>query len=150
MTLLMVLSDSLVESRQLLDYVNAMADFEVRVVLLRVSPSGREASLEISHRVLDQARHALHTAGGEREISTRLEIGDPEAIVPRIAEEERADVILMPGFGPEEFPRLQELGNLPRTTAEQVHVPVVISSPEGLEAVLKRQRILTVPANDLS
>ena len=59
-------------------------------------------------------------------------------------------MILMPAFSPEEFPRLQELGELPRTTAEQVHVPVLISSPEGLEAVLKRQRILTVPAADLT
>src|ERR1700737_4028108 len=106
MTLLMVLSDTLVESRQLLDYVNAMVDLQIRVVLLRVSPSGREASLEMSHRVLDQARHALSAACGEREISPRLEIGDPEAIVPRVAVEEQADVILMPGFGPEEFPRL--------------------------------------------
>jgi nucleotide-binding universal stress UspA family protein len=150
MTLLMVLSDTLVETRQLLDYVNAMADFQVRVVLLRVSPSGREASLSMSHRVLEQARHALQTSGGERQISTRLEIGDPEVIVARIAEEEGANVILMPAFTPEEFPRLQELGNLPRATAEQVQVPVVVSSPEGLETVLKRQRILTVPATDLS
>ena len=81
MTLLMVLSDSLVESRQLLDYLNAMADIDARVVLLRVSPSGREASLETSHRVLEQARHALSFAPVEREIATRLEIGDPEAIV---------------------------------------------------------------------
>jgi nucleotide-binding universal stress UspA family protein len=150
MTLLMVLSDTLVETRQLLDYVNAMADFKVRVVLLRVSPSGREASLSMSHRVLEQARHALQTNVGERELSTRLEIGDPEAIVPRVAEEEGANVILMPAFTPEEFPRLQELGNLPRATAEQVQVPVVVSSPEGLETVLKAQRILTVPATDLS
>ncbi len=150
MTLLMVLSDTLVESRQLLDYVNAMADFQVHVVLLSVPPSGREASLEISHRVLEQARQALQITGAEREITTRREIGDPEVIVPRVAEEERADVILMPALSPEEFPRLQELGELPRTTAEQVHVPVLISSPEGLEAVLKRQRILTVPAADLT
>jgi nucleotide-binding universal stress UspA family protein len=150
MTLLMVLSDTLVESRQLLDYVNAMADFQVRVVLLRVSPSGSVAGLEMSRRVLDQARQALRIAGAEREITSRLEIGDPEAIVPRVAEEERANVILMPAFGPEEFPRLQEIGDLPRTTADQVQVPVVISSPEGLEAVLKRQRILTIPATDLT
>ena len=150
MTLLMVLSDTLGEARQLLDYINAMADSQVRVVLLRVSPSGREASLEMSHRVMDQARQALRLAGVEREIATRLEIGSPEEIVPRVAEEERADVILMPGFSPEEFPRLQEMGALPRSTAEQVQVPVVISSPEGLEAVLKRQRILTVPATDLT
>jgi nucleotide-binding universal stress UspA family protein len=150
MTLLMVLSDTLLESRQLLDYINAMADVEARIVLLRVSPSGREASLETSHRVLEQARHALSFAPVEREIATRLEIGDPEAIVPRVAEEERADVILMPAYGPAEFPRLQELGQLPRTTAEHVHVPVVISSPEGLEALLERQRILTVPASDLT
>jgi nucleotide-binding universal stress UspA family protein len=150
MTLLMVLSDTLVESRQLLDYVNTIADFQVRVVLLRVSPSGSVASLEMSRRVLEQARQGLRIASAEREITTRLEIGDPEAIVPRVAGEERADVILMPAFGPEEFPRLQEIGDLPRTTADQVQVPVVISSPEGLEAVLKRQRILTIPANDLS
>jgi nucleotide-binding universal stress UspA family protein len=150
MTLLMVLSDTLVESRQLLDYVNAMADFQVRVVLLRVSPSGSVASLEVSRRVLDQARQALRVGGAEREITSRLEIGSPAEIVPRVAEEERADVILMPAFSPEEFPRLQEMGALPRSTAEQVQVPVVISSPEGLEAVLKRQRILTVPATDLT
>jgi len=150
MTLLMVLSDTLGEARQLLDYINAMADSQVRVVLLRVSPSGREASLEMSHRVMDQARQALRVAGVEREIASRLEIGSPAEIVPRVAEEERADVILMPGFSPEEFPRLQEMGALPRSTAEQVQVPVVISSPEGLEAVLKRQRILTVPATDLT
>lgn len=150
MTLLMVLSDTLVESRQLLDYVNAMADFQVRVVLLRVSPSGRQVSVEISHRVLEQARQALRIAGAQREIKTRLEIGDPEEIVPRVTEEERADVILMPAFSPEEFPRLQEMGALPRSTAEQVHVPLLVSSPEGLEAVLKRQRILTVPATDLT
>jgi nucleotide-binding universal stress UspA family protein len=150
MTLLMVLSDTLVESRQLLDYVNTIADFQVRVVLLRVSPSGSVASLEMSRRVLEQARQGLRIASAEREITTRLEIGDPEAIVPRVAVEERADVILMPAFGPEEFPRLQEIGDLPRTTADQVQVPVVISSPEGLEAVLKRQRILTIPANDLA
>jgi nucleotide-binding universal stress UspA family protein len=150
MTLLMVLSDTLVESRQLLDYVNTIADFQVRVVLLRVSPSGSVASLEMSRRVLEQARQGLRIASAEREITTRLEIGDPEVIVPRVAGEERADVILMPAFGPEEFPRLQEIGDLPRTTADQVQVPVVISSPEGLEAVLKRQRILTIPANDLA
>ncbi len=150
MTLLMVLSDTLVESRQLLDYLNAMADVEARVVLLRVSPSGREVSLEISHRVLDQARHALEYAGSERELTTRLEIGDPEQIVPRVAQEERADVILMPGFNPEEFPRLQELGAVPRTTAEQVQIPIVIQSPEGLETLLKRERILTVPADELT
>jgi hypothetical protein len=150
MTLLMVLSDTLVESRQLLDYVNAMADLEARVVLLRVSPSGREASLEMSNRVLEQARHTLQFADSHREIVSRLEIGDPEAIVPRVAEEERASVILMPAFGPEEFPRLQEIGTLARATADQVQVPVVISSPEGLEALLKRQRILTVPADELT
>jgi nucleotide-binding universal stress UspA family protein len=150
MTLLMVLSDTLVESRQLLDYLNAMADTEARVVLLRVSPSGREASLEMSNRVLEQARHTLEFSGCDREIVTCLKIGDPEVIVPQIAVEEQADVILMPGFGPEEFPRLQELGQLPRATAEQVQVPVVISSPEGLEALLKRQRILTVPADELN
>lgn len=150
MTLLMVLSDSLDESRPLLEYVSAIADPEVRILLLRVSPSGRAASLQMSQRVLDQARHMLQLAGEPREIATRLEIGDPEQIVPRIAGSERADVILMPAYGPEEFPRLKELGELPRATAEQVHVPVIISSPEGLEALLERQRILTVPATDLA
>ena len=70
MTLLMVLSDSLLESRQLLDYINAMADVEARIVLLRVSPSGREATLETSHRVLEQARHAL--SGGRGEVGTAV------------------------------------------------------------------------------
>jgi hypothetical protein len=150
MTLLMVLSESLVESRPLLEYVSAIADVDARIVLLRVSPSGREADLVISQRVLDQARHMLDFSGTKREITPRLEIGDSEAIVPRVAHEEQASVILMPAYGPEEFPRLQELGELPRTTAEQVHVPVVISSPEGLEALLEQQRILTVPAADLA
>jgi nucleotide-binding universal stress UspA family protein len=150
MTLLMVLSETLVESRQLLDYVAAMSDVEVKVVLLRVSPSGREADLVMSQRVLDQARHTLSVSGGEREIVTRLEIGDSQVIVPRVAEEEKADVILMPAYGPEEFPRLQDLGDLARATAEHVHVPVVVSSPEGLEALLEHQRILTVPATDLT
>jgi hypothetical protein len=150
MTLLMVLSDTLVESRQLLDYLNAMADVDARIVLLRVSPSGRQAGLEMSHRVLDQARHTLQYADSGREVVPRLEIGDPEEIVPRVAIEEGAHVILMPGFGPEEFPRLQELGAIPRSTAEQVQVPVVIQSPEGLETLLKRERILTVPADELT
>lgn len=150
MTLLMVLSDTLVESRQLLDYVNAMADFQVRVVLLRVSPSGRQVSVEMSHRVLEQASQALRIAGADREITSRLEIGSPEEIVPRVAQEVGADVILMPAFSPEEFPRLQEMGALASSTAEQVHVPLLVSSPEGLEAVLKRQHILTVPAADLT
>jgi nucleotide-binding universal stress UspA family protein len=150
MTLLLVLGDSLTESRQLLDYLNSSADVDARIVLLRVSPSGRSANLEMSHRVLDQARHALQLPDRERDIATRLEIGDPGAIVPKIAEEIQADVILMPGFNPEEFPRLQELGSLARTTAERVQVPIVISSPEGLEALLKRQRILTVRADELT
>lgn len=150
MTLLLVLGDSLTESRQLLEYLNTSADFDAHIVLLRVSPSGRSANLEMSHRVLDQARHALQLTDTHREVSTRLEIGDANVIVPRVAQEVDANVILMPGFNPEEFPRLQELGDLARTTAEQVQVPIVISSPEGLEALLKRQRILTVRADDLS
>jgi hypothetical protein len=150
MTLLLVLGDTLTESRQLLEYLNTSADVDARIVLLCVSPSGRSANLEMSHRVLDQARHALQLSDGEREVTTRLEIGDPTVIVPSVAQEVAANVILMPGFNPEEFPRLQALGDLARTTVEQVQVPVVISSPEGLEALLKQQRILTVRADELS
>jgi nucleotide-binding universal stress UspA family protein len=143
MPVLMVL-DAAGDSHALLEYVRTIREGEGEYVLLSVSLSGREADLEAARNVLNEA---LHTLGEEPTavLRTRLEIGYPAEVIARVANEEAADVIMMPAYGDGEFPRLKDLGDVAHEVAHRTNIPILIKSPVGFEALMRDERILTVP-----
>lgn len=144
MRVLMVI-EAAEQSQALLDYVRTAHEQEAEFVLLGVSLSGRAAELQATENLLNEALSAL-TEEPDARYRTRLEIGDPVEVIPRIAEEIEASVIMMPAHGDGEFPRLQELGGVAHAVAHRTNIPILIASPSGLEALLRDERVLTVPA----
>jgi nucleotide-binding universal stress UspA family protein len=144
MLVLMVL-DAAEETHELLEYVRTVHRVDAELVLLSISLSGREADRAVAERVLAEGLQTLGAKPGPG-LRTRLEIGDPAEVIARVVREERPDVIMMPAYGDGEFPRLQELGALAREIAQRTNIPLVIASPVGLEALLRDERIVTLPA----
>jgi nucleotide-binding universal stress UspA family protein len=144
MRVLMVV-DAAEQSHALLDYVRTAHENDAEFVLLAVSLSGRSAELQTAQKVLEEALHALSEEPGDR-FRARLEIGEPGEVIARVAQEEDASVIMMPAHGDGEFPRLQELGGVAHAVAHRTNIPILIASPSGLEALLRDERVLTVPA----
>jgi nucleotide-binding universal stress UspA family protein len=144
MRVLMVV-DAAEQSQALLDYVRTAHENEAEFVLLAVSLSGRTAELQATENVLEEALHALTEEPGGR-FRARLEIGDPAEVIARVAQEEEASVIMMPAHGDGEFPRLQALGGVAHAVAHRTNIPLLIASPSGLEALLRDERVVTVPA----
>lgn len=144
MRVLMVV-DAAEQSQALLDHVRSTDESEAEYVVLTVSLSGRAADLHTAENVLQEALAALGEEVGDRS-RARLEIGDPAEVIARIAGEEEASVIMMPAHGDGEFPRLEALGGLAHAVAHRTNVPILIASPSGLEALLRDERVVTVPA----
>lgn len=144
MRVLMVV-DAAEQSQALLDYVRTAHANDLEFVLLAISLSGRTADLHAAEQVLTEAVRALGVEPGPR-FRVRLEIGDPAEVIARVAQEEQASVIMMPAHTDGEFPRLQELGGVAYAVAHRTNIPLLIASPSGLEALLRDERILTMPA----
>jgi nucleotide-binding universal stress UspA family protein len=145
MVVLLVL-DAADESHELLEYVRSVHRVDADLVLLSISLSGREADRAVAERVLTEALQTLGARPGPG-LSARMEIGDPADVIARVVDEERPDVIMMPAYGDGDFPRLQELGTLAREIAHRTNIPLVIASPAGLEALLRDERIVTLPSH---
>jgi nucleotide-binding universal stress UspA family protein len=124
------------------------------LVLLYVAPRGGPGYVESGHMVLEAA---LRASGLDRELEAypvsvrpRLCIGDPKEMIPKVAEQEDADVILMGALGVDGFPHVSDMSDTARETAERTNRPVVVCSPRGLELLLKEGRLVTQPRSELA
>jgi nucleotide-binding universal stress UspA family protein len=124
------------------------------LVLLYVAPRGGPGYVESGQMVLEAS---LRASGLDRDLEAypvtvrpRLCIGDPKEMIPKVAEQEEADVILMGALGVDGFPHVSDMSETARETAERTNCPVVVCSPRGLELLLKEGRLVTQPRSELA
>lgn len=122
------------------------------LILLYVAPRGGPGYVESGRMVLEAS---LRAAGLDRSreaaVQSKICIGDPKEMIPRVAEQEGADVIVMGAVGADGFPHVSDIGDTARETMERTNRPVVVCSPRGLELLLKDQgRLVTQPRAELA
>jgi nucleotide-binding universal stress UspA family protein len=122
------------------------------MVLLYVAPRGGPGYVESGEMVLEAS---LRASGLDRtpgtSVRSKICIGDPKEMIPHVAEEEEADVIVMGSVGADGFPHVSDMGDTARETMERTNRPVVVCSPRGLELLLKDQgRLVTQPRAELA
>ncbi|NLC56262.1 MAG: universal stress protein [Armatimonadetes bacterium] len=109
---------------------------ETRVVLLHVVPSGREAALHNAEKVLARSSALFRSlAGTQREVTTRLEVGNAVTRITEVADALDADAIIMGSHDVGALPRSQVLGQAAEDTVAATNRPVVLVFPEGSEVV---------------
>jgi nucleotide-binding universal stress UspA family protein len=115
------------------------------LILLYVAPRGGPGYVESGEMVLEAS---LRASGLDRApkstVRPKLCIGDPKEMIPQVAEQEDADVILMGALGADGFPNVSDISDTARETMERTNRPVVVCSPRGLELLLKHEgRLVT-------
>jgi nucleotide-binding universal stress UspA family protein len=120
------------------------------LVLLYVAPRGGPGYVESGQMVLEASLRASGLESYPLSVRPRLCIGDPKEMIPRVAEQEEADVILMGALGVDGFPHVSDMSDTARETAERTNRPVVVCSPRGLELLLKEGRLVTQPRSELA
>jgi nucleotide-binding universal stress UspA family protein len=122
------------------------------LILLYVAPRGGPGYVESGEMVLEAS---LRASGLDRApkstVRPKLCIGDPKEMIPQVAEQEDADVILMGALGADGFPNVSDISDTARETMERTNRPVVVCSPRGLELLLKHEgRLVTQPRSELA
>lgn len=122
------------------------------LVLLYVAPRGGPGYVESGKMVLEASLRASGLdRAPERRVTPRICIGDPREMIPKVAEQEDADVILMGALGADGFPHVSDISDTARETSERTNRPVVVYSPRGLELLLKNEgRLVTQPRSELA
>jgi hypothetical protein len=131
------------------------------VVLLAVCPRGSEGYLECGRMVLEAAQRACAGLLAEKKVRTRLAVGDAGSVVPALAAEERANLVVM---GPPDsneagtnargyfFPRegdrsprpIESLapGDLWQAVSSRCECPILTGSPRGIELLVGNEAVI--------
>lgn len=127
---------------QALQFVGRRLAPEDELVLLAVSPRAGGGYLEAGRMLLERAVRACAGTLVEAPLRLRLAVGDPRAVVPRVAAEERADLVVTGSaragsrlHGPEVW---DTLGIVP---IRRQH-PLLIGSPDGIELLAGEEDLL--------
>jgi Universal stress protein family len=134
---------------------------EDEVVLLAVCVRGSEGYLECGRMLLEAAQRACAGLLAEKKVRTRLAVGDPRKVVPALAVEERADLVVMGPPDTDEaatyargyfFPReddritrpIESLapGDLRQAVSRRCECPILNGSPRGIELLIGNQAVL--------
>jgi nucleotide-binding universal stress UspA family protein len=102
-----------------------------RVMLLYVAPSGRYGDVERGRFVLEEAKRTSQRLSDEIEVETRLEIGDPRAKVPEIAEASGCDLVVMGAHGVNATPHVERVGQRATEVTGELLGPVLLVLPTG-------------------
>jgi Universal stress protein family len=131
------------------------------IVLLAVCPRDSEGYLECGRMVLEAAQRACAGVLAELKVRTRLAVGDAGMVVPALAAEERADLVVM---GPPDtneagthargylFPRERDTvtrsierlapGDLRQAMSSRCECPILTGSPRGIELLVGNEAVL--------
>jgi nucleotide-binding universal stress UspA family protein len=112
------------------------------VVLLAVSPRGGQSYLECGRMVLEAALRRCGAALARVTARTRLEVGDPRAVIPAVAAAETAAVLVMGAVGSSELPYGPPLGPAARAAWTACPCPILVGSPRGVELLAGEERLL--------
>jgi nucleotide-binding universal stress UspA family protein len=141
-------------SRRALQHACRYLSSTDELILLYVAPRGGPGYVESGEMVLEASLRAsgldraLEVAPGA--VQSRICIGDPREMIPQVAEQEQADVILMGALGGDAMSHVSDISDTARETAERTSLPVVVCSPRGLELLLKEGRVVTHPRSELA
>jgi nucleotide-binding universal stress UspA family protein len=137
-------------SRRALQHASRFLSPTDELVLLYVAPRGGPGYVESGQMVLEASIRASGLEAYPVTVRPRLCIGDPKEMIPQVAEQEEADVIVMGALGVDGFPHVSDMSDTARETAERTNRPVVVCSPRGLELLLKEGRLVTQPRSELA
>jgi nucleotide-binding universal stress UspA family protein len=115
------------------------------VVLLAVSTRGGPGYLECGRMVLEAALRRCSGALAGARVRTRLEVGDPRAVIPAVVAEEGAAALAMGAVGGSELPYGPLLGEAARVAWERCRCPVLVGSPRGVELLAGEEALLVAP-----
>lgn len=101
------------------------------MLLLYVSPSGRQADLERGRFILEDSERECRGMAKEVHVSTRLEVGDRHAKLPEVAADEECDLVVMGAHGVNALPHVEKVSRDASVLKEEMHRPVVLVLPTG-------------------
>src|SRR5262249_20877970 len=116
-----------------LRYASRQFEPEDEIVLLTVCSRGGEGYLECGRMALVAALRACAGTLVGRRVRTRLEVGDPRRVIPAVAADERADVVVMGALGSNGRPHGPEFGDTARAAWARCDRPLLVGSPRGVE-----------------
>jgi hypothetical protein len=131
------------------------------VVLLAVCPRDSEGYLECGRMVLEVAQRASAGVLAAIQVRTRLAVGDAGRVVPALAAEEQANLVVMGPPNTNEagthargyfFPRERDTvtrpieslspGDLRRAMSGRCECPILTGSPRGIELLVGNEAVL--------
>jgi hypothetical protein len=115
------------------------------LVLLVVCPRAAEGYLECGRMQLEKAVWACAGTLMETPPRLRLAVGDPHILVPLVAAEERADLVVAGVLGGSERlcePSLDDTGWIAHTGGERT---LLVGSPRGIELMAGEEGLLVTP-----
>jgi hypothetical protein len=131
------------------------------VVLLAVCPRAVESYLECGRMMLEASLRACADILAGRAVRTRLAVGDPREVVPRLAAEEHADLVVIGPpdtnetgthhggyFFPRDGDRVAGLteglapGDWRHEASNRYDCPILCGSPRGIELLIGDQAVL--------
>jgi nucleotide-binding universal stress UspA family protein len=115
---------------------------EDEVVLLTVCPRGGEGYLECGRMALEAALRACSGTLAGKRVRTRLAVGDAREVIPAVAAEERAAVVVMGALGTNGLPYGPELGDTARAARARCDRPLLVGSPRGVELLAGEESLL--------
>jgi nucleotide-binding universal stress UspA family protein len=101
------------------------------LILLYVAPSARQGDLERGRFVLGEFLRQCRVVAEAVRIETRLEVGDPQARLPQVAEDAGADLVVIGAHGVNALPQIEEVSPEASVLTEEVRRPVVLVTPTG-------------------
>jgi hypothetical protein len=112
------------------------------LVLLAVCQRAGESYLECGRMQLERVVWACAGTLAEAPLRLRLAVGDPSTVVPRVAAEERADLVVTGGVGLDERlhrPSLADTDWIAQTRGER---PLLVGSRRGIELLAGEEALL--------
>jgi hypothetical protein len=100
--------------------------------------------------VLEAAERACAGMLDGTRVRTRLEVGDPRAVVAQVAADEGADVVVMGALGSNGLPYGPELGETAQATWGECTRPILVGSPRGVELLAGEECLLVATRQEVA
>ena len=101
------------------------------LLLLHVTPSGRQGDLERGQFLLDACRRQCQVVAHEVRVSTRLEVGDPRARLREVMAEVDCELVVVGAHGVNALPHVDPVSADTSELTGELRRPVVIVLPTG-------------------
>ena len=101
------------------------------LLLLHVTPSGRQGDLERGQFLLDHCRRECQVMAKEVRVTTRLEVGDPRVRLREVLVEADCELVVVGAHGVNALPHVDPVSADTSELTDELRRPVVIVLPTG-------------------